>query len=264
MHMLDKIIQNKYVEVEKKKLMVPLEVLEEKISLARETRNFYEAIHRNGMSLIAEVKKKSPSKGLLREDFNPVELARSYTNNGARAISVIADETFFGGSSQIVERIANDHLVNIPVMYKDFIIDKYQIYEARACGADAVLIIVRAMNKNTLSELIDTAELLKMDVLTETFTHEEVTISVEAGARIIGINNRDLQTFEVDLKKSEEMVSLIPNGRLKVSESGIKNRNDVLKAEEMGFDGMLVGESIITQRNVGRKVQELIGIAKTV
>ncbi|ENQ3104967.1 indole-3-glycerol phosphate synthase TrpC [Bacillus cereus] len=260
MNILDQIIKYKIPEVENKKKNIPKEVLIERIKNVRETRNFYEAIGKENMSLIAEVKHKSPSKGVLREEFEPVKLARAYERSGARAISVIVDEKSFGGSVENLRLIATDPQISLPVMYKEFIVDEYQIYEARANGADAVLIIVRAVDKPNLIKLINTAHQLEMEVLTETFTLEEVELSIEAGARIIGINNRDLQTFKVDLNKSKAMKNAIPSNYLTVSESGIKNQSDVILAQEMGFDGMLVGEAILQSTNIEKKIKELINV----
>ncbi|MEC2401086.1 indole-3-glycerol phosphate synthase TrpC [Bacillus subtilis] len=257
MNMLDEIIEYKYSEVKEKKKCKPESELINMIQTARKTRDFYQAIQKPNISLIAEVKRKSPSKGLIRKDFDPLKLARTYDKSGASAISVLIDEKFFGGSAKYLRKVANDPDITIPVMYKEFIVDPYQIYEARANGADAVLIIVRAIDQTLLSELIQLAYDLDMDVLTETFTPEEVTKSIEAGAKIIGINNRDLQTFEVDLEKSKVMKKRIPDEYLAVSESGILTRQDVLAAQELGFDGMLVGETILRADSVEEKVKEL-------
>lgn len=260
MHMLDEILKNKIREVADKKIRVSVEDLKRKAGQARKTRDFAAALAEPGISLIAEVKRKSPSKGELRIPFDPLAIARTYAHYGARAISVLADEKFFGGSAQVVSLIAHDDQISLPVMYKDFIIDPYQVYEARANGADAILVIIRAADPVVLKEIFQTAHGLGMDVLTETFTPEEVEIALEAGARIVGINNRDLQTFQVDLAKSKEMKGLVPEGKLTVSESGLNTRADVLQAEKSGFDGMLVGEALVKSPDIAGKIQDMMGV----
>ncbi|MNZ33842.1 Indole-3-glycerol phosphate synthase [compost metagenome] len=263
MFMLDEILANKVKEVEEKKKQRSLEKVKEKAVHARAPRDFESALKQYGISLIAEVKRKSPSKGELRADFDALALARIYTLHGARAISVLADEKFFGGGAHVVEWIANDEKVLLPVMYKDFIIDKYQVYEARSVGADAVLIIVRAVEPKLLQEMIATVHDLGMSALVECFTAEEAILAVESGARIVGVNNRDLQTFEVDFRRSEEIRAVLPAQIVTVSESGISSRADALKAEEIGFEAMLVGEALLKAQDLVSRVREFAGLLLT-
>ncbi len=260
MFMLDEILSHKVQEVKKKKELKGIEMVQEKVEKARKPRDFYNALTTNGISLIAEVKRKSPSKGELRKDFNAIDLARTYSKFGARAISVLADETFFGGGSHVVEKVANDSEVTLPVMYKEFVIDPYQIFEARSVGADAVLLIVRAIERSQLPHMISQVHKLGMQALVECFTAEEASIAVDAGARIIGVNNRDLQTFKVDLNRSEEIRSVLPNSIVTVSESGLNSRSDALEAEAMGFDGMLVGEALLKSEDIATQVKEFSGL----
>ncbi|WP_433942882.1 indole-3-glycerol phosphate synthase TrpC [Paenibacillus sp. SN-8-1] len=261
MFMLNEIIANKRLEVATKKRTSPLEDLQAKLREARPVRDFYHALSLPGISLIAEIKKKSPSKGEFPIQIPAAELAHLYCRNGARAISVLADEKFFGGGAHVVERVANDPGVDLPVMYKEFIIDPYQIYEARSIGADAVLLIVRSIgDKGQLSEMIGTVHNLGMQALVECFTAEDAAVAVEAGARIIGVNNRDLQTFEVDLKRSEEIRSVIPEGVLTVSESGLKTPADALEAEQRGFDAILVGEALLKSEDLTKSIRGFAGL----
>ncbi|GFN32268.1 indole-3-glycerol phosphate synthase TrpC [Paenibacillus xylaniclasticus] len=261
MFMLNEIIANKHQEIDLKKKNQPVESLKAKVQEARAVRDFYRALSAPGISLIAEIKRKSPSKGEFRTDFDPVALGRIYSRSGARAISVLADEVFFGGGAHIVERVANDNEVHLPVMYKEFIIDPYQIYEARSVGADAVLLIVRCIDKpGMLAQMIELVHELGMNALVECFTEEDAAKAVEAGARIFGINNRDLQTFEVDLKRSEQIRSVLPKDALTVSESGLSSREDALQAEALGFDAMLVGEALLKTPDIERRVREFSGL----
>ncbi|MGF7047237.1 indole-3-glycerol phosphate synthase [Paenibacillus sp. DS2015] len=261
MYMLNEIIANKRVEIDEKKRVRTLEDLQGKLREARPVRDFYSALQMPGISLIAEIKRKSPSKGEFPSQFTATELARIYSQNGARAISVLADEKFFGGGAHVVERVANDPAVHLPVMYKEFIIDPYQIYEARSVGADAVLLIVRSIgDSGLLSEMISTVHDLGMQALVECFTIKEAAAAVEAKARIIGVNNRDLQTFEVDLKRSEEIRSIIPDTTLTVSESGLSNPADVVEAQNRGFDAILVGEALLKADDITRRVREFAGL----
>ncbi|WP_028595994.1 indole-3-glycerol phosphate synthase TrpC [Paenibacillus assamensis] len=264
MFMLDEILENKHKEVAEKIRLKPLQELQAKLAEARSPRPFYEALNQPGISLIAEVKEKSPSKGTFRENYNPLQLARIYSEHGARAISVLADKEFFGGGAEIVELIANDAQVHIPVMYKEFIIDPYQIYEARSVGADAVLMIVRAIDPSQLQEMIGLAHELGMQALVECFTEEETQRAVEAGAAIIGINNRDLQSFDVDLKRSERIRSGLPAATLTVSESGLASPDDARKAEQLGFDAMLVGEALLKAPDIVSQVRQFATVANEV
>jgi indole-3-glycerol phosphate synthase len=228
---------------------------------ARRPRDFGTALQKGGVSLIAEVKPKSPSHGTFERAAQPVRLALEYQTAGASAISVLADHEFFGGGPELVERVANDATVTCPILYKDFIVDPRQVLEARTCGADAVLLIARAVEVSILEQLVAYTHELGMEALVETFDLADIAAAVRAGARVIGINNRDLETFQVDLCRSIRLAAEIPSEVLKVSESGIRTRQDVLRLEDAGFDAILVGESLLVSPDPSRSIAELIEAA---
>lgn len=256
--MLDDITAYKKRETERKKKIISPDVLQEKIALSRPVRDFRAALAGSPVSLIAEVKKMSPSKGVLRAEFNHLDVARLYARSGAAAISVLGDEHFFAGGSAIVNTIASDTEITLPVMFKDFIASEYQICEARAANADALLLIVRTLDQQTLQQLIARTRELGMSALVEAFDQQDVERALEAGADIIGINNRDLNTFKTNFAKTEQLMALIPDTIITVSESGIHSRDDVDFMQNLGFNAMLVGESIITQPDMSLKIRELI------
>lgn len=258
--MLDEILAYKRKEVRLLEEQAPLEELRPLVAGARPPRSFADALGVPGVSLIAEVKYKSPSKGVLRWDFDALEIARLYAENGAHAISVLADKHFFGGGPDMVRRVTSAQEVGAPVMFKEFVVNPYQVYQARAAGADAVLLIVRAVSQQELVDLLILARELGMEALVEVFLPGEAERALSAGAAIIGINNRDLQTFEIDAQRSTRIRSMIPDGILTVSESGLKSREEVLQAEAAGFDGVLVGEALLTAPDIGAQVRELTGV----
>ncbi|ATX77059.1 indole-3-glycerol phosphate synthase TrpC [Reinekea forsetii] len=256
--MLDDIVAYKKHETESKEKQLTISQLKQQIKKARSPRNFKHALSGANISLIAEVKKKSPSKGILKENFNHLEIAKLYQKAGVSAISVLGDEHFFAGSSEIVRSIASNSDISVPVMFKDFIASEYQLYEARASNADAVLLIVRILDQNTLKDLIAKTHELGMSALVETFDESDVKRALEAGAEIIGINNRDLDTFKTDFEKTRRLMELIPDNIITVSESGIHTREDVLFMESLGFNAMLIGESIICQEDIPGKISEIM------
>lgn len=256
--MLAEIAAHKKNETERKQIALPLEHLQEKVTSSRPVRDFKSALKQDGVSLIAEVKKKSPSKGLLKNDFNHLEVARFYAGSGAAAISVLGDEHFFAGGSEIVNTISCDNNITLPVMFKDFIASEYQVYEARAANADALLLIVRIMDQPTLEHLIAKTRQLGMSALVEAFDEQDVRRALEAGADIIGINNRDLDTFKTNFAKTERLARLIPADIVTVSESGIHTRDDVDFMASIGFNAMLVGEAILAEQNMQMKINELL------
>ncbi|MCL2897116.1 indole-3-glycerol phosphate synthase TrpC [Brenneria tiliae] len=256
--MLDEIVAHKKRENGIKQKEVPLSEIKELSTVARPTRDFKSALSKVGISMIAEVKMKSPSKGILKNNFNHLEIAKLYAKAGVSAISVLGDKHFFGGGSEIVKTVAIEPEINVPVMFKDFIISEYQVYEARVVHADAVLLIVRIMDQKKLELLINKAKDLKMAALVETFDEIDVKRALKAGADIIGINNRDLDTFRINFNKTSNLMQLIPNNIVTVSESGIHTRKDVQLMKEMGFDAMLIGESIIQSDDVISKINEFL------
>jgi len=265
---LDTILQTKRREVEERKLRAPVEKLAEALADAPYPRDF-EAVFRDRLgplpAVIAEVKKASPSKGVIRADFDPVEIARAYESAGASAISVLTDEDFFQGSIQYLRDVRA--AVSLPVLRKDFIIDPYQIVEARAAGADAVLLIVAALDEDDLLDLMRFSRELGMVALVETHDVDELSTALRVGASVIGINNRNLQTFEVSLDTTRRLIenpSLSATrgskrSPLLISESGIFTREDIEMIGQWGVAGVLIGEALMRERDIAAKLRELIG-----
>ncbi|WP_341716777.1 indole-3-glycerol phosphate synthase TrpC [Micromonospora sp. FIMYZ51] len=221
---------------------------------------FAAALGGSEVGIIAEVKPKSPSKGDLLPRTEAVPLARTYAAAGAAAVSVLADTPYFGGSPDLVAEVANDPEVTVPVLFKDFLVDVRQVQLAYDCGADAVLVIVRAVDDARLADLLAAAGDLGLDALVETFTEEEVERAVRAGAQIIGVNNRDLRTFEVDLDNSVRLHRLIPPAVLTVSESGLNTAADIARIAAQGFSAALIGESLLTSNDPAEKLRSLRGV----
>jgi indole-3-glycerol phosphate synthase len=221
---------------------------------------FAAALRGAEVSVIAEVKPKSPSKGQLLAPERAAGQARSYAAAGASAVSVLADTPFFGGSPELVAEIAADPQVTVPVLYKDFLVDVRQVELAHRTGADAVLLIVRAVDDVLLKDLLQTAAGLGLDALVETFTAQEIERALAAGATIVGINNRDLQTFSVDLENSARLRAGIPAGVLTVSESGIGGRADLERVAGHGFDAALIGENLLGAADAAQALTALLGV----
>lgn len=208
------------------------------------------------LGLIAEVKKASPSAGVIAENFDPVAIAREYAEAGAHAVSVLTDEQFFQGSLAYLTQVRA--AIPLPVLRKDFMIHEAQIYEACVAGADAILLIVAALEQERLAALYREAELCQLDVLVEVHTREELERALEIGAELIGINNRNLTTFEVDLSATEEISEEVPDGVILVSESGIKTKDDTRRVLASGCHAILVGESLMRTGDVAAQVRELL------
>ena len=223
---------------------------------SRKPLDFASALSGDSLKLIAEVKKASPSKGVLCPDFNPVALAKTYAQGGAAAISVLTEANHFQGSLEHLAAIREE--VSIPLLRKDFIFDPYQVYESAAYGADALLLIAAILSREQLEELLALSRRLGLECLVEVHNENEVEKALLAGAEIIGINNRDLNTFTVDIDTTRRLRPLIPEGRIVVSESGIKNRNDIKKIKEWGVNAVLVGEALVTAGNIPAKIKELL------
>jgi Indole-3-glycerol phosphate synthase len=259
---LDEILNYKRTEIAAKKTELPLHSLERELNRCSPVRPFAASLRGDSIRLIAEAKKASPSKGLLCSDFNPAALAKSYEAGGAAAISVLTDEKFFQGSLRFLNEVKAATL-KTPLLRKDFMLDPYQLVEARAGGADAVLLIVAALKKTELSFLHKEATSLGLAVLVEVHNQSEMELALEAGAGIVGINNRDLKTFEVNLATTYALLDELSNLRSGeitiVSESGIQNRNDIRKLEAAGVNAVLIGESIVTAADPGQRVRELLG-----
>ncbi|MCS6843508.1 MAG: indole-3-glycerol phosphate synthase TrpC [Caldilineales bacterium] len=295
--MLDEIMRHKRRELPERMRAMPLSTLRALAATVPDPLDFAAALRRPGVSLIAEVKRASPSRGLLCRDFDPAQLARTYVQGGAAAISVLTDARFFqgalehlttvketvtGGEEARERREAGERKRGeagaaqptnlpishfpisqspaVPVLRKDFLFDPYQIVEARVAGADAVLLIVAVLGDHDLRHLLEETWSLGMEALVEVHDEEEVERALRAGARVIGVNNRDLRTFTVDLETTARLHPLIPRECVMVSESGIHGPNDVRRLREMGVDAMLVGESLVTAKPEERltKVRELV------
>ncbi len=248
MDILKRIVEHKKRELSEKKQKFNLSVLREEAERLKVPYNFKEALSGEGINIIAEVKKASPSKGIIREDFDPVEIAKAYERGGARAISVLTDEKFFQGSPFYLRQVAE--AVKLPVLRKDFIVDEFQIYGAKALGASSYLLIVAILSDPELKDFIELGRELGMEPLVETHTEEEVERALKAGAEIIGVNNRDLKTFTVSLSTTLKLLPLIKSeGKLAVSESGIKGKDDLIMLREAGVDAFLIGETLMRSEN---------------
>lgn len=254
---LDDILEKRRLRLENEKKALPFEVLQAQVEILPPVRNFYKALKAPGISVIAEVKKASPSKGLIRPDFQPAAIAKAYEANGAACISCLTEEDFFLGSSQYLKEIRK--VSALPILRKDFIFDPYQIYEARAIGADAILLIVAMLSKDMLSLLKGVAHSLGLHCLVEVHNEAELESALTIGANIIGINNRDLKTFEVSLDISKALAGEIPADVIRISESGITSPADVTTLSEYGMDGILVGEMLMRQPDPGKALRSLLG-----
>ncbi|MXZ89908.1 MAG: indole-3-glycerol phosphate synthase TrpC [Chloroflexi bacterium] len=256
---LNQIVAKKREELAAARAATPLSALRERIAAHPPALDFAAALRSDGISLIAEVKKASPSKGLLRADFQPAELAATYADNGAAAISVITDGHFLGEPAHLTAVKESGASGSAPVLRKDFLFDPYQVHEARAIGADTYLLIVDILSPSQLSELIDLGKSLGMTPLVETHDADEIATAIDAGAEVIGINNRDLHTFVTDLATTEELAALIPRDKVIVSESGISTPDDLARLEPHGVNAVLVGEALVTAADTAAKVRSLTG-----
>jgi indole-3-glycerol phosphate synthase len=244
---LDQILSRTLLTVLDRKAKADLPLLERRAA-AYQPRAFAAALRTaasKGPAVIAELKKASPSKGILRDDYRPVVIARSYAEVGAAAISVLTDEEFFKGSLADLEAVSR--AVRVPVLRKDFILDPFQILEARAAGADAILLIVAAHPNDTLRELASAARRMNLDVLCEVHDEEEMKRAVDLGAQVIGVNSRDLKTLQVDPRLHEKLVRWMPANVIRVAESGIRTPADIERLLAAGYDAFLVGEALMRQ-----------------
>lgn len=256
---LDTILDHKKLEVAQRKADMPIRELKSRVWDAPAALGFAKRLKRshNGVpAVIAEVKKASPSVGLIRPDFDPASIAVSYQAGGASAISVLTDERFFQGSTAYLREVKM--AATLPVLRKDFIIDEYQVYESRVAGADAILLIVAALDADALASLMNRAAEIDLDCLVEVHNEAEMAVAVEVGAPVIGINNRDLQTFEVSIDTTARLLPMMPRAK-KVSESGIHSREDMVRLGSMGVDAVLIGEALMRQDDIEGKLRELIG-----
>jgi indole-3-glycerol phosphate synthase len=259
---LDRILAAKRQELERRCQEEPLAVLRERLAQAPPTRSLARALGGPSLALIAEVKRASPSRGVLRADLDPQALARTYAGSGAAAISVLTEEQHFQGSLDDLEAVRavldGRGDTRPPLLRKDFLFDAYHLHEARAYGADAVLLIAAILKPKLLARLLALARTLGLECLVEVHDEEELERALAADAQVIGINNRDLRTFAVDLAVSERLRPLIPEGRLVVAESGIHTRADVERLRALGVNAVLIGEALVTAGDPAGKIEELL------
>ncbi|MEI6315200.1 MAG: indole-3-glycerol phosphate synthase TrpC [Syntrophus sp. (in: bacteria)] len=253
---LDRIVETKKQELTVTKRLAPLRELQASLRELPPPRDFRGAIMGRDCAIIAEIKKASPSRGIIREDFDPMKIAVTYEDNGAAAISVLTESVYFKGDGRYLAEISK--IAGIPLLRKDFIIDPYQIFETRLLGGDALLLIARLLGPETLAEYIALAVELGLTPLVEVHNEGELEKALAAGAKVIGINNRNLDTFVTDLGTSLKLAPLIPKGIVKISESGIADRGDVETLRQAGIHAFLIGETLMRAADMGRKLRELI------
>ncbi|AVT32654.1 indole-3-glycerol phosphate synthase TrpC [Plantactinospora sp. BC1] len=255
-NVLDEILAGVREDVARRQEQVPLEQIKELAAAAAPPRDAYAALRRPGVGVIAEVKRSSPSKGQLAEIADPADLAGDYAAGGARCISVLTEGRWFGGSLEDLAAVRT--AVDIPVLRKDFVVSSYQVHEARAHGADLVLLIVAALEQNVLVGLLERIESLGMTALVEVHDEEEADRALEAGARVIGVNARNLRTLEVDRSVFERIAPGLPNNVVKIAESGVRGPHDLIRYASAGADAVLVGEGLVTQKSPREAVAELV------
>lgn len=254
---LDDIAVKRKEQLQREMEAVPFEAVKKAAEQVAPPLGFKEALQKEKLSVIAEVKKASPSKGLICPDFHPAQIAENYEAAGADAVSVLTEETYFHGSPVILREVRQ--AVKIPVLCKDFVISPYQIYGARAIGADAVLLIAALLEEETLREYKKIADSLGLACLMEAHNERELEKVLDSGAEIVGINNRDLKTFQVDIGTTARLARLIPPECVLVSESGFQNRVDVEMAEQAGANAVLIGEALMRSKNIPARLRELRG-----
>ncbi len=256
---LDDIVAKQKVRIEHEKKEKNIDTLKQEVLSLPLSKNFFfeDALKSKDFAFICEIKKASPSKGVIVEDFPYLDIAQDYENAGAAAISVLTEPNFFKGNDIYLKEVADT--VNIPVLRKDFIIDEYQIYQAKLIGADAILLICAILDETTLNKFLNLAKSLKLSCLVETHNENEIKKALNSGANIIGINNRDLKTFTVDIKTSLNLRNFIPQNKILISESGIKNAKDIKILKEAGFNGALIGESMMLSKDKKQFLSELRG-----
>jgi len=251
---LQKILSQKLKRIAEEKELVNLKDMISLAEKAKQRKSFYDALKKDGLSIIGEIKKASPSKGLIKADFNPKIIAKKY-EICVDALSILTEEDFFQGKYGYLESVSK--VVDLPILCKDFIADEYQIYKAKAIGASAVLLIVAMLDKSTIVKFIKLANSLGLDALVETHSVVEAKIALDSGAVIIGINNRNLHTFNVDLQTTMDIAHLIAKDKIIVSESGINSREDIIMLKDANINAILVGESFMRCDDIEVKAKEL-------
>jgi indole-3-glycerol phosphate synthase len=259
-NVLDKILETKKIEISASKVILSKSALDDQISQISDERDFVKAIQikqeLNLSSVIAEIKKASPSKGIIREDFDPKEIAKSYEEGGASCLSVLTDVEYFQGSPHYIQDVKK--VCQLPVLRKDFIIDPYQIYESKALGADCILLIVAALDLSQLKEFESIANSLGMSVLVESHDEKELEQALQLTTPLIGINNRNLKTFDVTLQTTIDLVAQVPASKIPITESGIFNHRDIRLMNEHGIFTFLVGEAFMRDENPGQSLKALL------
>jgi len=255
---LDSIFENRAKQLQGLKDTLPMSEIEkraERYADNHKTIDFAAALKNGPLSVIAEVKKASPSKGLICADFDPVRIAREYESGGAAAVSVLTEETYFQGSSAYLEAIRKE--ISLPILRKDFIFDEWQICESRLIGADAILLIAAMLSEERLKSLLSYTHGLGLEALVEAHCEREIEAAANAGAKVIGVNNRNLYDFSVDTDCAVRLSALLPKDAVFVAESGIKSRGDALKMRRAGADAILVGEALMTAKDIKAALCEL-------
>jgi len=257
MNILEQILADKRVEVEGRKQVLPINELRRQIETAKSRPDFVQALRSTPMGLIAEVKRRSPSAGVIRDPFDPAAIAKDYEANGAQAISCLMDEKYFGGGADDFSAVRN--AVELPMLYKEFVVDPWQVMHAKTMGASAVLLIVGALTDRELTSLSSEIRAIGLQPLVEVHDRDEMLRAVDAGADCIGINNRNLKTFATTLDATFELAAMAPQGCTLVSESGIKAPEDVVRVKEAGAHAVLVGESLLREPSPGEAAMYLMG-----
>lgn len=253
---LDKLVEATKIRVEKEKQQIPLEAVKQQaVNMPKGDFSFEKAIAKEDISFICEVKKASPSKGIIAEDFPYVQIAKDYETAGADCISVLTEPDYFKGDKKYLKEISEN--VSVPLIRKDFVIDEYMIYDAKIHGASCILLICSILNQETIEEYIKICDNLGMSALVEAHDEEEIQKAVKSGARMIGVNNRDLKTFHVDIGNSERLRKLVPDNILFIAESGIQTNEDIKRLRKAHVNGVLIGETFMRAENKKEMLQEL-------
>jgi indole-3-glycerol phosphate synthase len=256
-NILHRIVQARLASIAHRKRVLPEVAL--KIAVEKKVappRDFAGALSRTGgINIISELKKASPSRGVIRQEYAPAALAASLEEAGAAALSVLTEEDFFSGSLADLKEASR--VTKIPILRKDFIVDPWQVWETRAAGADSFLLIAAILDDSSLRELLDLGRSLKMEALVEVHSRQELERALAAGARIVGVNNRDLRDFQVHVETSLELAEAIPDDRIAVSESGLRSHNDLVRLQLAGFDAFLIGEQVMQSADPGTALREL-------
>jgi indole-3-glycerol phosphate synthase len=256
-NILEQIVERKRERLEEAKLRRPLKELRASAPTIIGAGRFISPLRNDGINVIAEIKRRSPSRGVIRDKFDPVGIARNYTANGAAAISVLTEEDFFDGSLGHLSAVRD--VTHLPLLRKDFIFDIYQLYEALHAGATAILLIAAMLEAAQIKEFIAEARYLGLDALVEVHDREELEKAVESGAQLLGVNNRNLRTFETTIETSLQLAAELPDSLTLVSESGIRTREDIARLRAAGFHAFLIGEELMRAEDEGKALKELLG-----